>query len=185
VAQAAHGAVANGDQKAFGGHGRAGQHGNASLLQGDAVEIERRKLATEQAIEAIKEEGRRREEEFNARQNAEKLAFEDDLAARRTAAERQFALAEAGSLDERNKLVEGFAAEDDVAEGLRRKVGRGGAGEGFGGDELAEGGRRLVQHGHAFVREQFVKGVDRLMAPHVSSTPYLAAACRRPKAFVG
>ena len=78
-------------------------------------EIERRKIATEQAIEAIKEEGRRREEEFNARQNADKLAFEDDLAKRKNAAERQFALDEAGSLDERNKLVEGFAAEDRKA----------------------------------------------------------------------
>ena len=78
-------------------------------------EIERRKIATEQAIEAIKEEGRRREEEFNARQNADKLAFEDDLAKRKNAAERQFALDEAETLDERNKLVEGFAAEDRKA----------------------------------------------------------------------
>lgn len=78
-------------------------------------EIESRKIATEQAIEAIKEEGRRREEEFNARQNADKLAFEDDLAKRKNAAERQFALDEAETLDERNKLVEGFAAEDRKA----------------------------------------------------------------------
>jgi TP901 family phage tail tape measure protein len=95
-------------QRAFDDTKRA----NAIALE---VEIERRKIATEQAIEDIKEEGRIREEAFNKKQNEDKLAFEDDLAARRTAAERQFALDEAGSLDERNKLVEGFAAEDRKA----------------------------------------------------------------------
>jgi TP901 family phage tail tape measure protein len=95
-------------QRAFDDTKRA----NAIALES---EIESRKIATEQAIEAIKEEGRIREEAFNKKQNEDKLAFEDDLAARRTAAERQFALDEAETLDERNKLVEGFAAEDRKA----------------------------------------------------------------------
>ena len=45
MAQTAHSAVADGDQKTLGGHGRAGQHRDTGLLQGHAVKIERRKLA--------------------------------------------------------------------------------------------------------------------------------------------
>ncbi len=44
MAQAAHGAVANGDQKALRRHGGAGQHRDTGLLQGDAVQVQRRKL---------------------------------------------------------------------------------------------------------------------------------------------
>ena len=52
---------------------------------------------------------------------------------------------------------EGFAAEDNVAEGLRREVRRGGAGEGFGGDELAKGAGGLVEDGDALFAEEFEK----------------------------
>ena len=44
MAQATHGAVADGDQKSLGRHSGAGQHRNTGLLQGDTVQVQRRKL---------------------------------------------------------------------------------------------------------------------------------------------
>ena len=49
---------------------------------------------------------------------------------------------------------EGFAAEDHVAEGLGRETRMGGAGEGFGLDELAEGAGGLVEDGDLFLTEE-------------------------------
>ena len=44
VAQTAHGTVADGDQKPLRGHGGTCQHRNTGLLQGDTVQVQRRKL---------------------------------------------------------------------------------------------------------------------------------------------
>ena len=54
---------------------------------------------------------------------------------------------------------QGFAAENDVTEGLRWQVRVGGTGRGLGLDELAEGAGGLVENGDALFAEEFEKVV--------------------------
>ena len=53
VGQASHGAVANGDQKAFGRHGGMGQHAQHRVLQAQRAELQRRETARKAAHVAL------------------------------------------------------------------------------------------------------------------------------------